>query len=161
MTLPRHALAASLLAAAATLVTACSSHEPAFPDATVRVEIFSGRENPVVPLDDATARELVAFLDTKAEDAFATLGAPLPLGFAGLVVSLDAVPDTEGGEVGVAPGVDATESTIRVMPHSIYVTDAIGTVRLSDLNGTAFDLVWDAVKPALEPDVVDAVEEEV
>ena len=146
MTTSRHAAVALLIAGALASVTACDRQVPAHPDAEVAVDIFSGRQDPVVPLDEATVEALVTYLDSKASDAFATLGGTQQLGFDGLVVTME--PDTE------------TLSTIRVLPHSVYVTDAVGTVRISDYSGTAFALVWDAVKPQLEADVVDAVEEE-
>lgn len=144
MTIPRRAIAASLIAGALFLTAACDEYAPAHPDAIVAVEVYSGQENPVVPLDEATSEALIAYLDTKAADAYPTLGGAQQVGFDGLVVTLD-------------PTTDAL-ATVRVLPHSVYVSDATGAVRISDLTGTAFDIVWNDVKTKLEADVVDAVE---
>lgn len=140
------ALIACVLAGALAVTSACSAPTPARPGATVTVDLFSGRDDPVVSLDAGVTDDLVAYLDTKGPDAFSTLTATQQVGFGGLVVELDSDAD--------AP------SSVRVMPHAVYVTDSIGTVRISDLAGTAYDLVWASVKPQLEPDVVAAVEEE-
>jgi hypothetical protein len=145
MTLRSRAATACLIAATLALATACASDNPRYPDATVVVDVFSGRENPVVALDGDVAQELFDYLDKRADDVYPTPGALPQLGFNGLVVTLvDA---------------ESATSTIRVMPHAIYVYDPMGTVRISDLTGAAFDIVWPAVKPELDQATVEAIEE--
>jgi len=99
---------------------------------------------PSAALDSKTANALFTYLDIRGKYAESTLGQNLPPDFRGLVVTLDAT----GSE----------PSTIRVLPHVIYVTDSMGTVRIADMMGKAFDLVWNDAQSDFDADVVAAVD---
>lgn len=144
MTLRRLAATASLIATALALTAGCASNDPRYTEATVVVDVMAGSDNPVVALDSDAAEELFAYLDRRAGNVYPTPGAIPQRGFNGLLVTLvDA---------------ESATSTIRVMPHAIYVYDSMGTVRISDLTGAAFDIVWPAVKPELDQATIDRVE---
>lgn len=106
--------------------------------------MLSGSGKPSTALDSKTTDALVAYLDVRGKFAEPAVGQYLPTGFRGLIVTPDAT---------------ASEPTaIRVLPRVVYVTDSIGTVRIPDIAGTAFGLVWDSARSGFDANVVEAVD---
>lgn len=141
---PLRATLASLAFAGIALTSACTVPEPTHANASLEIDMFSGWQKPSAALDPEAADELIAYLDIRGKHSASTVGIKLPTGFRGLVVT----PDETSSET----------TTIRVLPRVIYVTDSIGTVRIPDATGTAFDIVWQGARSSFDADVVEAVD---
>lgn len=102
--------------------------------ATVVVDIYSGRENPVVELDAATADELYAMVaDHEAAGDLGAEASPLPgLGFRGFVVT----------------PIDQDRPMLRVLPGSIRVGPDEADI-LRDPTTSFFDAIASALTPEL------------
>ena|GEM_PF-1986286 len=144
MTRPLRAAAIGLIAIAIALTSACTAPAPAHPNASIEVDLRPGRGMPTAALDSTTTNALFTYLDIRGKHAESTFGLTLPADFRGFIVT----PDATASE----------PSTIRVLPNVIYVTDSMGTVRIADVMGTAFDLVWNGAQSGFDADVVAAVD---
>lgn len=111
--------------------------------ASVEVDVYSGRENPVVPLSDHTAQNLQEFIDEHEAGAERVNEPQWPLGFRGFLVTFDGV----------------GWSSARVLEESVYVEDATGLLRIADGPGVAYRLIWDEIRAEMDATVVTAVEE--
>lgn len=111
---------------------------PAVP--TVEVDIFSGRPNPVVTLDRAVAEQVFMMVADQRAAQESEPGEPdLGAGFRGFLVTQ----------------ADAFVPRMRILPDAIHVEDPAGpyTIRSSQY----YRMVYDAVRPLLDADVVDAL----
>lgn len=105
----------------------------------VVIDLYSGRENPVVRLDADTAEQLtLRVADHEAAGEF-TSGGELPsgLGFRGFVIY------PAGG----------ADPWLRITPDAVYIEDSGAWV--ADPSGSFYALVWDALRPSLAPEVLD------
>lgn len=116
---------------------------PAAASAMVEVDLYSGRENPRVPLELAVVRELYAMLaDQEAAGELRRTGTPdLALGFRGFVVT----------------PADGSLPRLRILPDRVVV-DRDGDYRqLQDPNMLFYNRVYDAVRPRVDADVREAL----
>lgn len=141
------ALAAGVLGLA---LTACSGPDNTVtsePAATVEVDVFSGRQNPEVPLSPGAAEQLTQFIAEHEQDATSVDEPEWPLGFRGFVVTFD---DAQGS---------ASWASVRVQPNAVYVDDGANLLRITDSSGTAYSLVWTDIQDDLAADVREAIEQ--
>lgn len=128
-------------------LASCSTEaEPqASPDATVEVDVYSGRQNPVVPLSADALDELQGLIEDNEREPATDDSSDDGLGFRGLVVMREAPND--GWTIA------------RVVPDAVIVTKGTEVTRIADPDGTAFDLTWNDIRGELDPEVVTAVEQ--
>lgn len=126
------------------LATPAASPEPA--GAIVEVDIFSGRENPVVDLPESTTDQLYALLAARADD----LPHPHPntslgsqLGFRGLVVT---------------PAGSENRSRLRLVSGLVYVGSDDDHQLADDVDNLMYQLVMDAIRDSLPEEVVTAID---
>ncbi len=111
--------------------------------ATAEVDIYSGRQNPVVELEPNLADELYALLDDRAGALQETEPPELALGFRGFVVHAD------GGR-----------PQLRILPDTVYVIQAEDRYhRLSDPDKVFHRIVFAAVRDSLPAEVVKVISE--
>lgn len=111
---------------------------PAAP--TVEVDIFSGRPNPVVTLDRAVAEQVFMMVADQRAAQESEPGEPeLGTGFRGFLVTQ----------------ADAFVPRMRILPHTIHVEDPAGPYTIR--NSQYYQMVYDAVRPLLDADVVAAL----
>jgi hypothetical protein len=112
--------------------------------ATVEVDLYSGRVNPVVCVEMDVAAQVQRFIRSAESLPAGAQDAPedLPLGFRGLLLT---VPGT------------ASPSAVRVTAHAVYFGADGGSRVIEDPSGTAFALLWPSVRSGLAPAVIEAV----
>ena len=140
-------IAACLLAAAGLALAAWSLRAgwgvvpatPAEARTTVMIDVFSGRENPVVTLDPAVAEELYLMLaDHESAGEVHSGGAPdAVLGFRGLVVT----------------PADDSRPTLRILPDAVHFERDGKWWRIDDPGQSFYDRVYHAIRPLLTADV--------
>lgn len=110
--------------------------------ATVEVDLFSGRENPVVQLPATVTDELYALLDDRAGSAVNTDPHQGILGFRGFVVT---------------PLDDPDRGVLRVLPDAVQFGPIHDYKRLDD--PVFFEFVLEAIRGSLSDDVLKAIDE--
>jgi hypothetical protein len=110
---------------------------------TVVVDIYSGGENPELPLDEAVARELYLMVeDQEAAGQLAPVAEPtFGLGFRGFVLT----------------PADPSLPELRILPDEVFVSGPDGYRRLADPESNFYNRVWDALRPDLTDDLVGAL----
>ncbi len=114
--------------------------EPA--GATVEVDLFSGRENPVVQLPATVTDELYALLDDRAGSAVNIDPHQGILGFRGFIVT---------------PLDDPDRGVLRVLPDAVQFGPIHDYKRLDD--PVFFEFVLEAIRGSLSDDVLKAIDE--
>lgn len=112
---------------------------------TVEVDVFSGRENPVVELDSDVADELYALFDDNSGSAEPVDPPELALGFRGFVVT----------------PADAARPTLRIRSDAVFYGPEEAHRRIPDPDGVFFGTVLDAIRGSLPPEVLEAIGEPV
>lgn len=112
--------------------------------ATVEVDLFSGRENPVVEISESVTDELYALLDDKAAAAVNTDPREELLGFRGFVVT--PVDDPDG-------------RVLRILPDAVRFGPVHDYRRLDDPEQVFFRFILDSIRGSLSDDVLKAIDE--
>jgi hypothetical protein len=131
-------------AAPAGPATPPATSAPAIPAVDIVViDIYSGGENPELPLDEAVARELYLMVaDQEAAGQLAPVAEPtFGLGFRGFVLT-PADPSLPG---------------LRILPDEVFVSAPDGYRRLADRESNFYNRVWDALRPELTDDLIVAL----
>lgn len=108
----------------------------------VEMDLFSGRDNPVLPLEPGVAEELWLLVADQRAAGEGAPAEPTPggLGFRGLVVT--------------SPNPD--DPPLRLLPDAVEVNGTDGVHRLAD-GGLAYTRVYDALHDHLDADVLAAL----
>ncbi|HQA77387.1 MAG TPA: hypothetical protein PLL50_03410 [Propionicimonas sp.] len=112
---------------------------PAAAETKVMIDVFSGRENPVVTLDAAVAEELYLMLadHESAGEVHAGAAPDAVLGFRGLVVT----------------PADDSRPTLRILPDTVHFERDDSWWRIDDTGQSFYDRVYHAIRPLVSADV--------
>ena len=111
----------------------------AAPQSSVEIDVFSGRENPRVNLDEAVTRGLYAMLaDQEAAGPLSPAAPPEEgLGFRGFILTPS----------------DSSLPVLRILPTTVYVNRSGSYQQLPDPNMNFYNLIYDAIRPLIGDDV--------
>lgn len=110
-------------------------------DATVMVDIFSGRQNPETPLEPALVDELFSMLEDQGASLVPIKEPDLKLGFRGFVVT--------------SP--DESRPSLRISPRTVYVVTGGSWEELADPEQNFYSRLYAAIDQALADDVREAI----